>query len=224
MAIDVPTRLPPARVLLVLPGLFLGGFAIFVLNDAYTAALGGEAAGQLAIPALAVTAIAIALGLWQRWGRWLGGGLVVGAAVAVAGLLALFSMFPSAASVTDKAGARIADEHLDELEQTPEFLATPPGFVLKDSAHRSGCSDWFDRREPVTWRQYDSGGRSSEDTVAFFRERWEAAGYQQAAGGNMPNYYVWHREATGWTASLSLYIEGQMVEVEGRDLDSHACK
>jgi hypothetical protein len=224
VAIDAPPRLPPARVLLVLPGLLLGGVAIFVLNGAYTAALGGDAAGQLAIPGVAVTAIALALGVWQRWGRWLGGGLVVGAAIAVAGLLALFSMFPSAASVTDKSGARLADQHLDQLEQTPEFLAAPPEFALKDSAHRSGCSDWFDRREPVTWRQYDSRGHSPDDTVAFFRGRWEAAGYAESPGGNMPNYYAWHREADGWTASLSLFIDGNLVEVEGRDLDSHACK
>ena len=40
----------------------------------------------------------------------------------------------------------------------------------------------------------------------------------------MPNYYVGHRECDGWTASLSVFINGRMVEIEGRDLDSHACK
>ena len=40
----------------------------------------------------------------------------------------------------------------------------------------------------------------------------------------MPNYYFWHREFDGWTASLSLFIDGRLAEVEGRDLDSHACK
>ncbi|MDQ1403702.1 MAG: hypothetical protein QOG03_2018 [Actinomycetota bacterium] len=221
---ESPSRLAPIRPLLVLPGLLLGGAAIFVLNAAYTAVLGDEASGQLAIPGLVVAAAAVAMGVGRRWGRWLGAGLVTGAGIAVAGLLALFSMFPSAASVTDRAGARIAEEHLDELERAAEFRAAPPGLSIKDSGQRSGCSDWFDRREPVTWRQYDMADRTADETVAFYRQRWEAAGYHQAQASNGPKSYVWHREFDGWTASLSLFIDGRLAEVEGRDLDSHACK
>lgn len=215
------------RPLLVLPGLVAGFIVATSLSDAYSAVFGDNAPGQLAVPFVIVgTVAAISAGLGQ-WGRWAGGGAIGGAAVAVAFLGVLGSLFPSAASVTDKAGSRMADAHLAELERKAEFRAAPEGYRLRKAVRGRGCSDWFDRREPATLRQYDPGDGTPEEAVAYFRQVWEAAGYQQVnTGGGSPDYRYLRMQADqgGWTVTLSVFADGKIVEVAGRDADSHACK
>ena len=215
------------RPLLLLPGLVIGYVAVILLGFASAAVFGDNALVQLGLAVMVVITAAAVLAKLRLWARWLGGGAVGGAAVAVAWWVVVSSMFPPAASVTDKAGSRIADEHLAGLERTVEFQAAPDGYRLGKSWRQSGCSDWFDRREPATVRQYDATIGPPEEAMAFFGDTWKAAGYRQLDLGNRRpdfHYAAWEREQDGWTAILSVYVDNDVVEVAGRDAGSHACK
>ena len=216
------------RPLLVLPGLVAGFTLAILLCVAFSAVFGDGAPGALLVPFVIVCVVAAMLARLRSWGWWAGGGAIGGAAVALAylGVLSLIT-FPSAASVTDKAGSRLADAHLAELERTAEFRAAPVGYTLRKAVRGRGCSDWFDRREPATVRQYNAGDGTPEDALAYFRQLWEAAGYQQIGTEHRRanDYYLtMQADQGGWRATLSVFADGQIVEVAGRDAGSHACK
>lgn len=218
------TRLRP---LLMLPGLVAGFVLAAILCFTYSWVFGDNAHGQLLVPLMVVSAAAAVMIRVGSWGRWAGGGAIGGAAVAVAYLGVLGFLFPSAASVTDKAGSRVADAHLAELERTAEFRSAPEGYTLLRTFRAKGCSDWFDRREPATSRRYDPGDGTPEEALAYFRQLWQAAGYQQVGTGRSEaNYHSLRMQADrgGWTAILSVFANGEIVEVAGRDAGSHACK
>jgi len=220
--LDADTEQLPWRKIVTLalavPGLVAGFVAFALLNEAYTALLGDNARGQLAVPAVVVACLALTILLRWNWGWPLAGGVAVGSAVGLAGTLAIGAMFPSQEAITDKAGARLADEHLTALEQSPEFASAPPELKLLKSVRQHGCSDWFDRREPSTWRDYDLGPSTPDAAIAFLQQRWQLAGYRQS------DDLLWRRDFGTWTATLRLYVAGHTLGVIGRDAGSHACK
>jgi len=129
--------------------------------------------------------------------------------------------------VTDKAGSRLADAHLAELERTTEFRAAPEGYRLRKAERGHGCTDWFDRQEPGTLRQYDPGVGTPEQALAYFRQVWEGAGYREVrtrSGSPDLHYVSMQADRGSWTATLSVFADGKIVEVAGRDAGSHACK
>jgi len=108
--LDADTEQLPWRKIvtfaLAVPGLVAGFVAFALLNEAYTALLGDNARGQLAVPAVVVACLALTILLRWNWGWPLAGGVAVGSAVGLAGTLAIGAMFPSQEAITDKAGAR----------------------------------------------------------------------------------------------------------------------
>jgi hypothetical protein len=143
-------------------------------------------------------------------------------AIGIAGAVVLLASSTSCGDSTGvtASGAR-SKTHLELVQDDSSFNLVPSGTKLVEQHKRLKCDHGT---PPVIWRIYNArnptAARAAADDAAA---RWRGRGWVLTRESNVPGVRTFQRSFGSWTASLTLLVKGDTIDVEARDASQGYC-